>query len=297
MHCAIARCGCATRSKNVCASARIKTIARDETRCPITCDEDRHFAATSGPEMTEPTDDTLRDWLLGKLAPTEAEPLEQRLIEDEDFAARLRAVENDLLDDLARGALAGDERARAAAYFAATPADRVRLRIARALAAVGAEASAATSPRGRDRTREAARAHARPRRRWSAAALALAGIAAIAVIGLRLYPNAPVPVAFTITLTDGQQRGASSIEIAVPAAARELRLQAEVDGDAGAHYLLSIDDTFAASGLPVRTTGAYRFVETEVPAAALAPGAHRVRAIAESGAPSESSWTLTTRNE
>ena len=45
--------------------------------------------------MTEPTDDTLRDWLLGTLAPAEAEALEQRLIEDEAFAARLRAVEND----------------------------------------------------------------------------------------------------------------------------------------------------------------------------------------------------------
>jgi hypothetical protein len=248
--------------------------------------------------MTEPTDDTLRDWLLGTLAPAEAEALEQRLIEDEAFAARLRAVENDVLDDLARAALAGDERARAAAYFAATPQDRARLRIARALAAVGAEANAAISLRRRGPMREGARAHAtRPRRRWSAAALALAGIAAIAVIGLRLYPSAPVPLAFTITLTDGQQRGASSIEIAVPAGARELRVQAEVDGDAGAHYLLSIDDTFAASGLPVRTTGAYRFVETEVPAAALAPGAHRVRAVAESGAPNESSWTLTTRNE
>ena len=248
--------------------------------------------------MTEPTDDTLRDWLLGTLAPAEAEAFEQRLIEDEAFAARLRAVENDVLDDLARDALAGDERARAAAYFAATPQDRARLRIARALATVGAEANAATSSRRRGQMREGARAHAmRPRRRWSAAALALAGIAAIAVIGLRLYPSAPVPLAFTITLTDGQQRGASSIEIAVPAGVRELRVQAEVDGDAGAHYLLSIDDTFAASGLPVRTTGAYRFVETEVPAAALAPGAHRIRAVAESGAPSESSWTLTTRNE
>jgi hypothetical protein len=245
--------------------------------------------------MTEPTDDTLRDWLLGTLAPGEAETLEQRLIEDEAFAARLRAVENDVLDDLARGALAGDERARAAAYFAATPQDRVRLRIARALAAVGTEANAATSPRGRGQLRDSARTHAtRPRRRWSAAALALAGLAAIAVIGLRLYPSATVPLAFTITLTNGQQRGASSIEIAVPAGAREVRLQAEVDGDAGAHYLLSIDDTFAASGLPVRTTGAYRFVETEVPAAALAPGAHRIRVVAESGAPSESSWTLTT---
>ncbi len=111
--------------------------------------------------MTEPTDDTLRDWLLGTLAPAEAEALEQRLIEDEAFAARLRAVENDVLDDLARGALAGDERVRAAAYFAATPQDRVRLRIARALAAVGAEANAATSPRGRGPKCAMARARTR----------------------------------------------------------------------------------------------------------------------------------------
>lgn len=248
--------------------------------------------------MTEPTDDTLRDWLLAKLAPGEAEALEQRLIEDEDFAARLRAVENDLLDDLARGALAGDERARAAAYFAATPKDRARLRIARALAAVGAEAAAATSPRGRGHAgpaRAAARVHA-PRRRWSAAALALAGVAAIAIVGVRLYSGfGTVPVAFTITLTDGAQRGASSIEIAVPAAARELRLQAEVDGDdAGAHYTLTIDDTFAARGLAARTTGAYRFVEAAVPATVLAAGSHRVQVVAESGTPSESRWTLTT---
>ena len=139
----------------------------------------------------------------------------------------------------------------------------------------------------------------RPRRRWSAAALALAGIAAIAVIGVRFHSTTTVPVAFTITLTDSQQRGTSSIEIALPEAAHDLRLQAEVDGEpgAGAHYLLSIDDTFAASGLPVHATGAYRFVETTVPAAALAPGAHRVRVVAEAGATGEASWTLTTRNE
>jgi hypothetical protein len=138
----------------------------------------------------------------------------------------------------------------------------------------------------------------RPRRRWAGAALALASVAAAALIGVRLYPSlVSGPAAFTITLTDGQQRGAASIEIAVPQGAQEFRVQAEVDGDAGAHYLLAIDDTFAASGLPERKSGAYRFVETMVPAAALAPGAHRVRAVAESGAPSESSWTLTTRNE
>jgi len=249
--------------------------------------------------MTEPTDDTLRDWLLGKLAPGEAEALEQRLLEDADFATRLRGVENDLLDDLARGALAGDERARAAAYFAATPNDRARLRIARALAVVGAEAHVASAPRGRGHA-ELARAHSmRPRRRWTAAALALAGLAAVALIGVRLSPNfGPTPVAFTITLTDGQQRGASSIEVAVPAGAGELRMQAEVDGgDAGARYTLAIDDAFAAPGLAARTAGAYRFVEANVPAAALSAGVHRVRVAAESGPPRETVWTLTTRNE
>jgi len=246
--------------------------------------------------MTEPTDDTLRDWLLGKLAAGDAEALEQRLIEDEEFATRLRGVENDLLDDLARGALAGDERARAAAYFAATPNDRARLRIARALAAVGAEAHAARAPRGRGHV-ESARTHAmRPRRRWAAATLALAGVAAVVLIGVRLSSNfSPTPVAFTITLTDGQQRGASSIEVAVPAGARELRVQAEVDGgEPGTRYTLSIDDTFAARGLAVRTIGPYRFVEADVPAAELTAGSHRVRVAAESGTPSESSWTLST---
>src|SRR3954469_4763885 len=86
--CAIARCAFAMRSKNACASAPIRAIARDGSERALTCDEDRHFAATPGPEMTEPTDDVLRDWLLGKLAPGEAEPLEQRLVEDEAFAAR-----------------------------------------------------------------------------------------------------------------------------------------------------------------------------------------------------------------
>ena len=248
--------------------------------------------------MTEATDDTLRDWLLGKHASADADVLEQRLIEDEDFAARLRGVETDLLDDLARGALAGAERARAAAYFAATPQDRLRLRIARALAAI--DAGKTTSPRGRGHVHAGDPGSVRAmrlRRRWSATAIALAGIAAVAVIALRLQPDATAPAAFTITLTDGQQRGASSIEIAVPAGASELRVQAEVDGDAGAHYLLAIDDTFAASGLPVRTAGAYRYVETMAPAAALAAGAHRVRVVAEKGAAGESSWTLTTRNQ
>lgn len=137
----------------------------------------------------------------------------------------------------------------------------------------------------------------RPRRPWpAAAALALAGVAAIAVVALRMHQEA-TSTAFTITLTDGRQRGASSIEITIPAGAGELRLQAEVDGDAGARYLLAIDDTFAASGLPVRTAGAYRYVETMAPAAALAAGAHRVRVVAEKGAAGESSWTLTTRNQ
>ena len=64
----------------------------------------------------------------------------QRLLEDEDFSQRLRAVENDLLDDFARERLQGEARARAAVYFAATPADRARLRIARALAVVAGAA-------------------------------------------------------------------------------------------------------------------------------------------------------------
>jgi hypothetical protein len=256
--------------------------------------------------MTEPTDETLRSWLLGQIPLQEAEALEQRLLEDEDFGQRLRAVENDLLDDFARERLHGEERARAAAYFAATPADRARLRIARALAVV---AGAATASRDRHPQRGTApgpahRMHgARGRRVLAAGLFASACAIAIAVVGIRLRtPEEAAVPAVTITLMDNQQRGAQTARLLVPRTAANLRLQAEVGAaPPDARYTLRIEDAdvavFTAKDLVPRVTGPYRFVEVTLPSAVLATGVHRVR-VASQGAPETvSSWMLTTRAE
>jgi len=81
-----------------------------------------------------------------------------------------------------------------------------------------------------------------------------------------------------------------------------VRLQAEVDGsDPSARYALSIDDdgriVFSATGIGVRQTGPYRFVEVVLDAHRLAAGSHRVRVVAEGSAQPPSTWTLETRTE
>ena len=256
--------------------------------------------------MTEPTDETLRQWLLGQLQTRDAESLEERLLGDEDFGLRLRAAEDDLLDDLVRERLHGDERAHAAAYFAATPADRARMRIARALATVAGASSVGHAhqrrrPIPQTKTRDA---HARQRSRRRFAALASLCAVLIAAIGVRFWfvaQTATPPM--TITLSGDQQRGAQGLEIAVPRTTERIRIQVEVDGVAPAaeRYALRIDSAgatvFAAHDLAAQTAGAYRFVEVTLPARALAPGAHRVRVVAQGNPGAESTWLLSTRDE
>jgi len=55
-------------------------------------------------------DETMRDYLLGKLAEPEAQRFEERILDDEELFQTLRSVEDDLVDAYARGTL--DEGAR-----------------------------------------------------------------------------------------------------------------------------------------------------------------------------------------
>ena len=257
--------------------------------------------------MTEPDDQMLRQWLLGQLPADDAQALEQRLVEDEDFSLRLREVENDLLDDFAREHLSGDERARAAAYFSATPEDRVRLRIARALARVAAPPDALADARARHPGRRGAisaqhTAHRSRRRAWAAGLFASACAVAVAVVGLRRHADviAPDAPALTITLMDNQQRGMDSTVIGIPDTTANLRIQAEVEGaNADTRYTLRIEDgdtvAFSADDLVARAAGPYRFVEVVFPAAKLSAGRHRVQVAAAGARAATSSWTLTTR--
>lgn len=256
--------------------------------------------------MTEPNDDILRDWLLGRLPSAEAQALELRLLEDDDFGQRLRVAENDLIDDLARERLSGDARARAEAYFKATPGDRARLRIARALAAWVGTAQTRREPHRRSVVTQTV--HGRRIRHNAFATRLLAGACAIIVagVGIRAWmtresPTAQTEAPFTITLTGGGQRGGSSIDVAIPRDATRIRVQAEIEASDGATCTLMIDDAgvvaFAANHLVARSAGPYRFVETTVPASALAPGQHRLRVMAEQAQGVSSSWLLTTQSK
>ena len=248
--------------------------------------------------MIEPSDATLRRWLLQQLPPEDTAPLEERLLQDAEFGERLHAAETDLLDDFARGQLNETERAAAARLLTATPRDRMRLRIALALARLTGHAPSAL--RLRHARAPATRRHAGSPRRWGVAAAGglFAACALVAVVvGFNLRRNVT-----TITLLANQQRGIATEAIAIPRDATTILLQAEVDAsDTQQGYSLMIDQdghgTFVARVSGARESGAYRFVEVSVPATALRGGRHRVRVVALGAASGESTWVIDTHDQ
>jgi len=250
--------------------------------------------------MTEPSDSTLRQWLLQRLPPEDSAPLEQRLLEDGAFGDRLREAETDLLDDLARGRLAKDDRAIAEQRFEATARDRERLRIAVALAN-------ATSTRAVGDSRVSAVAgsasHGRARRRVLIGAIASAAALAVLVVGVNRQRAVDSAITqTTITLMASQQRGANVEDIGIPRSAGSVRLQVEVDAaDADTRYSIDIDaggrSVFGARDLAPKSAGPYRFVEIVTTAKTLAPGDYHVRVEAQNSGRPASTWSVRTREE
>jgi hypothetical protein len=76
-------------------------------------------------------DKRLRAYLLGQLPEIEAEQLETRALDEEDFYLVLKSVEDDLFDDFARNSLDGRDRE---AFLAKYGANHEKLVFARALA-------------------------------------------------------------------------------------------------------------------------------------------------------------------
>ncbi|MGH9144041.1 MAG: hypothetical protein ACRD2I_23125, partial [Vicinamibacterales bacterium] len=82
------------------------------------------------PDKTGHTDEQLVQYLLGLLPPEEAERLDEASIVDDDVAARVRGVEDDLVDAYVRGALAGERLARFESYYLASPRRREQVAFA-----------------------------------------------------------------------------------------------------------------------------------------------------------------------
>src|SRR5262245_4877672 len=83
-------------------------------------------------ENSSISDRQLAEYLLGMLQPEEAERLDDLSITNDPLAARLQAVENDLIDDYIRGNLSGIVRERFESFYLASPKRRERVRFAEA---------------------------------------------------------------------------------------------------------------------------------------------------------------------
>src|SRR5262245_52823009 len=75
----------------------------------------------------------MRPFLLGRLSESDRHPLEERFLADDDFAARLLELQNDLIDAYARGELDDDDRQAVAERLLGGSAGVQRLRFAEAL--------------------------------------------------------------------------------------------------------------------------------------------------------------------
>jgi hypothetical protein len=86
-----------------------------------------------GTEQLGPNDAALLRYLLGALPVDEAEPIEEASVVDEDFAARLNAMERDLVDSYVRGELEGSNLARFQSWYLSSPLRAQKVDAARAI--------------------------------------------------------------------------------------------------------------------------------------------------------------------
>ena len=107
------------------------------------------------PPDNQPLDDEfLRRYLLGALPEAEAEPVHELSMTDEEFAGRLDAVENDLVDAYVRGELSAENLEQFKTYYLASPRRREKVDFAegflalerRAVAAPARKETASLSP-------------------------------------------------------------------------------------------------------------------------------------------------------
>jgi hypothetical protein len=79
----------------------------------------------------QPVDEQLIiDYLLGALLESEAERLDEMSVADDDFAERLHAVENDLVDAYVRGELSGNKFESFKSHYLASPKRRKKVAFA-----------------------------------------------------------------------------------------------------------------------------------------------------------------------
>lgn len=79
------------------------------------------------------SDQTIRDYLLLQATALDQELIELRLLTDEAFAAHVKMIEDEMVDDYAFGRLGQQERERFESHFLTTPGRKLNLKFAQAV--------------------------------------------------------------------------------------------------------------------------------------------------------------------
>ena len=83
--------------------------------------------------MSRQDEESIKSYLLGELTQSDAEQLEERILTDDTFANQVVLIEDELVEDFARGALSARERKQFQEHFLSTPNRQRKLMLVRAL--------------------------------------------------------------------------------------------------------------------------------------------------------------------
>ncbi len=188
-------------------------------------------------------DDVLRAYLLGRLAPEPRESVERRLFsEDRIFWERLCLLEDELVDQYARGELGGEDGARFERDFLVTDERRAKLELALALKQYVEEEQERRRPRAWDWLRNPL-----PSPAWAMAVAATVLLALPAVawrVASSRGPEAPVSAWVSTGLVRDVEGQLSRVTL--PQGCQLVRLHLDTDPAQHASYRATLHDVAGA---------------------------------------------------
>ena len=247
------------------------------------------------------TQQTIRQYLLGKLAQEQAVELEERLLIDGELYEELLIAEDELIDQFLVGEVPDEERAAVETHFLRAPRRQEQLLFARALKTyVSANGQqAAKDPGARQETGYESPSGERARKKTSllsrlfprnpALAFPLAFALVLIIVGgiwlansLRNRSHGPQTV-WAIELTPGLQRDEGGIKnFVIPANIDAVRLQLDLAEHQYQTYEAVVLDINGRSvitrkNLKVQSANGRQIVLIDVEPALLSPGDYRVK--------------------
>ena len=185
-----------------------------------------------------PADDDrrLREYILGMSSEEDTERLDEASIADDAVAARLRAVEDDLVDAYVRGRLNGQTLDRFQRWYLLSPRRRDKVAFARSFA-LAVEYAAATEP-----------AAARPRLRgvWQLTAVAALLVAVCAGLVLQMArtnrPTSDMQPAIALVLTPQTRSVGPVPALRLPPGATRVTFELRLDGSPSSRYQIGLRD-------------------------------------------------------